>query len=199
MMAERIANTTSMACFGRACRGEHYSGDVAIIREHDTGTLLAIVDAAGHGRSAHAIATKAETILKSESCGDLVALIQSLHRQLAGSHGAVIIAGILDADCRVFKYVHIGDAHGKVFGPRRRSMIGQMGMLGQAIRTPKIRSETLSAGDTLVLCTDGISERYDLAEIQQHRTIPTAALTRHIVKQIGKDHDDATCIVVRCG
>ncbi len=49
-------------------------------------------------------------------------------------------------------------------------------MLGHAIRTPDVRSETLSAADTLVLCTDGVSERYDLNEIQGHRTIPVDAL-----------------------
>ncbi len=199
MMAEGATSVASMACYGRACRGEHYSGDVAIIHEHGGGALLAIVDAAGHGRSAHHVATKIETIMRSEDTNDLVVLIQSLHRQLKGGRGAVIIAGFLDTECLVFNFVHIGDAHGKVFGPRRRTLIGQTGMLGHAIRTPDIRSETLSAGDTLVLCTDGISERYDLAEIQGHRTIPADALARQIVKQFGKDHDDATCIVVRCG
>ena len=72
-------------------------------------------------------------------------------------------------------------------------------MLGHAIRTPNVRSETLFDADTLVLCTDGISEQYDLDEIQGHRTIPADALARRIVEQFGKDHDDATCLVVRCG
>lgn len=199
MMQETVPSVASMACFGRACRGEHYSGDLAFIQEHGTGTFLAIVDAAGHGTTAHSVATKVETILMSEDINDLAALIKSMHRQLMGGPGAVIIAGNLDAECLDFTFVQIGDVHGKVFGPRRRTLVGQAGMLGHAIRTPNIRSETLFAGDALVLCTDGISKRYDLAEIQGHRTIPADALARQIVKQFGKDHDDATCIVVRCG
>ena len=199
MMQETAPSLAHMACFGRASRGEHFSGDLAFIHEQSAGTFLAIVDAGGHGRSAHHVATKIETILRSEETNDLVALIHSMHRQLMGGPGAVIIAGFLDAECLDFTFVQIGDVHGKVFGPRRRTLVGQAGMLGHAIRTPNIRSETLFAGDALVLCTDGISERYDLAEIQGHRTISADALARQIVKQFGKDHDDATCIVVRCG
>ncbi len=199
MTAETAPSVASMAYYGRACRGEHYSGDMAFIHEHGARIFVAIVDAVGHGRSAHRVATKVETILRSEYTDDLAALVQSLHRQLKGGPGAVIMAGAIDTESLDFTFVHIGDAHGKVFGPRRRSLIGQAGMLGHAIRTPNIRREALSAGETLVLCTDGVSERYDLNEIQGHRTIPVDALARRIVEQFGKDHDDATCLVVRCG
>jgi len=94
--------------------------------------------------------------------------------------------------------VQIGDTHGKIFGSKRRTLVGQAGMLGHAIRTPDVRSEMLSAGDTMVLCSDGISERYDLSEIQGYRTMAAEALAQRIVEQFGKDHDDATCLVVRC-
>ena len=199
MTAEAPPGVVSKAYYGRACRGEHFSGDVAFIRENGTKTFVAVVDVAGHGRSAHRVAIQIEAVIRSEDTDDLAALVQSLHRQLKGGPGAVIVAGALDTESLEFTFVHIGDVHGKVFGPRRRSLIGQAGMLGHAIRTPNIRSETLCAGETLVLCTDGVSERYDLKEIQGHRTIPTDALARRIVEEFGKDHDDATCLVVRCG
>ena len=198
MKAESATSASSVAYFGRPRRGEHYSGDLAFIEEHGTNIFLAVVDVAGHGRSAHGVATKVESILRSENTDDLATLIQSLHRRLKGGPGAVMIAGVLDTESLVFTFVQIGDSHGKIFGPRRRSLVGVAGMLGHAIRTPRVRTETLSADDTLVLCTDGVSERYDLDEIQGYQTMPTEALARRIVEQFGKDHDDATCLVVRC-
>jgi serine phosphatase RsbU (regulator of sigma subunit) len=198
MMQETAPSGASIASYGRSCRGERYSGDLAFIQEHRSELFLAIVDAVGHGRSAYGVAMEVKSILRSENSDDLLALIQILHQRLKGGPGAVMIAGKLDSESRVFTFVQIGDSHGKIFGPRRRSLVGVAGMLGHAIRTPRVRIETLSADDTLVLCTDGVSERYDLDEIQGYQTMPTEALARRIVEQFGKDHDDATCLVVRC-
>lgn len=195
-MTEKIAD---IAFFGRACRGEHYSGDLAFVHEQEGKIFVAMVDAAGHGRSAHKIANKVETILRSAETDDLAALVVLLHEQLKGSSGAVIIAGNLETENMVFNFVQMGDSHGKIFGPGRRSLVGQAGMLGQAIRTPIIRNERLSEGEFLVLCTDGVSERYDLDDIQGYRSMSADALARRIVGQFGKDHDDATCLVVRNG
>ena len=158
-----------------------------------------MVDAAGHGRSAHQIAIKVEKILAPADTADLAALVQSLHEQLKGSSGAVIIVGALETEKMAFDFIQMGDTHGKIFGPGRRSLVGQAGMLGQAIRTPIVRSETLSNGELLVLCTDGVSERYDLNDIRGYQALSAKALARLIVGQFGKDHDDATCLVVRNG
>ena len=198
MTANTVPGSPDIACYGRAHRREHYSGDVAFIHQNGSKIFVAIVDAAGHGRSAHRVATAIKNIFRSEDTDELVNLIQFSHQRLKGGPGAVIIAGILDTKSLVFTYVHIGDTHGKIFGPRRRTLVGQAGMLGHALRTPSVKSERLSAGDTLVLCTDGVSERYDLSEIQGYRTMRTESLARRIVEQFGKNHDDATCIVVRC-
>ena len=193
-----ISSVASIASYGRACRGEHYSGDVAFIQKHSAGFFLAIVDAAGHGPSAHRVAAKVRTILSSEDTNDLPALVQILHRHLRGGRGAVIIAGFLDSESRIFEFVQIGDAHGKIFGPRHRTLTGQAGFLGHAIPSPIIRREALFSGDTLVLCTDGVSDRYDLSDIQGSQTIPVEVLAGRIVEQFGKDYDDATCLVARC-
>ena len=197
MTEDSPEKSTDMAYFGRVCRGEHYSGDLVFIHEQKGRIFIAVVDAAGHGHSAHQIANKVETILRSKDTDDLAALVVLLHDQLKGSSGAVIIVGALETENMVFDFIQMGDTHGKIFGPGRRTLVGQAGMLGQAIRTPIVRSETLSEGELLVLCTDGVSERYDLDDIRGYRNLSADALARQIVGQFGKDHDDATCLVVR--
>lgn len=198
MTAASQANEIDVACHGRACRGEHYSGDLAFIREQAPDTFLAVVDAAGHGRSAYRVVLEVENILRAADVRDLMTLVPRLHDQLKGGPGAVVIAGYLNRESLEFTYVRIGDSHGRIFGPRGRSLQGQAGMLGNVIPTPKIYRDTLGRGDILVLCTDGINERYDLAKIPGSQTISADVLAHRIVEQFGKDHDDATCIVVSC-
>lgn len=197
-MTDILSNSVSVACFGRACRGEHYSGDLAYIHQQNGSMFIAVVDAAGHGRSAHSVSYNVETIFLEKKNDDLIKLTQLLHETLLGGPGAVIIVGVLDTENLKFSFVHIGDTHGKVFGPRKRSLVGQAGMLGHAIPTPIIQSEVLSVGDTLVLSTDGISERFELDAIKGQRTLSVDTLARKAVEQFGKDHDDATCLIVRC-
>ena len=192
------ANGVDLSFHGRACKGEHYSGDLAFIREQGTDTFLAIVDAAGHGRSAHRVVLEVEKILREADVRDLLALIPRLHEQLKGGPGAVVIAGYLNRENLEFTYVRIGDSHGRIFGARSRSLQGQAGMLGHAIPTPEVFCDKLGSGDVLVLCTDGIAERFDLANIPGSRTASANDLAPRIVEKYGKDHDDATCLVVSC-
>jgi negative regulator of sigma-B (phosphoserine phosphatase) len=186
------------AFYSRALKTEHYSGDVAYISQSGNKTFIAVVDAAGHGRKAHFIACEMEKIFKTRDTDDLAALIEFSHQQLQGGLGAVIIAGSFDAETLEFTFVHVGDTHGKIIGSNQRSLVGQPGMLGHAIRTPIVKIEKLLPGDTLILCSDGITERFNVGDVSRHRTKPTSVLARRIVDLFGKDHDDATCLVLRC-
>jgi phosphoserine phosphatase RsbX len=198
MTAAMQENNVGLAFHGRACKGEHYSGDLAFIRELDTVTFLAIVDAAGHGRSAYTVVLEVEKILTETDVRDLMALISRLHERLKGGPGAVVIAGYLNRENLEFTYVRIDDSHGRIFGARGRSLQGQAGMLGHAIPTPEIFCDTLGRGDVLVVCTDGIAERFDLANIPGSLTASASDLAPRIVEKYGKGHDDATCLVVSC-
>jgi serine/threonine protein phosphatase PrpC len=55
----------------------------------------------------------------------------------------------------------------------------------------------LEPGDTVVLYTDGVSDRFtaqDYPGVVRHSSQEVAS---NIVQRFGKDHDDAACIAVR--
>lgn len=183
---------------GRACQGEFFSGDLAYIREDETSVFLALLDVAGHGRAAYRLAHEIETLLSEAADDDLVSLIEMLHQILLGKNGAVIILGRYDRDSGILSFIQIGDTHARIFGPRARRLVSQEGMLGHAIPTPIVSHEQLSSGDTVVFCTDGISVRYDLVDIQGRRSLDVLELAEKIIQDFGKQHDDATCVVWRC-
>ncbi len=197
-MADHNRERLSISHFGRAFRGEHYSGDMVYLDDSGDSVTFAIVDAAGHGRPAFEIGYRIKTLLKANRDKELSVLVAAIHELLQGGAGAVALVGHLNKVTLDLSYIQIGDTHGKIFGRDPRSLARQDGMFGHSIPTPKLHHDTLSSGDIMVLCTDGISVRFELAEISGYRALPADRLAQSVVAQFGKHHDDATCVVWRC-
>lgn len=202
-MSDRVTNIdeNSNFTFGSASRpykGEYYNGDLIMVRPLSaTSSMIAVIDVAGHGKHAHDVARFLEDELSTALCADLVGLVTYLHQELLGKQHTAMIVGRLDHDEGVFSYIHVGDVHGKVEGGRRRTLTGQLGRVGMTLPVLQMLSETLLDGDLLMLCTDGISERFDIGAITNALTQTPESLSRSIVDRFGKAHDDASCLVVR--
>ena len=67
------------------------------------------------------------------------------------------------------------------------------GIVGGRVRKILEQSYTLTGGDRLAIYTDGVSGRFGLEEYRRHAAQRTA---ESIVDEWGKNHDDATCVVV---
>ncbi|HEU4726576.1 MAG TPA: hypothetical protein VFT22_01755, partial [Kofleriaceae bacterium] len=69
------------------------------------------------------------------------------------------------------------------------------GVVGSRMRKLLETSHRVFAGDLLVLHTDGISSQLTLEGL---RAIDPQAIADAILRDHGKPHDDAACIVIRC-
>src|SRR5262245_31494361 len=71
------------------CPGEKVNGDAVLVREEHGETLIAIIDALGHGSGAAEVASAAIDHLQSTRLNrDLLSLVDDLHHALKGSRGA---------------------------------------------------------------------------------------------------------------
>ena len=66
-----------------------------------------------------------------------------------------------------------------------------------AVRTPLPQEMQLDSGDVLLLYTDGVKDRFTLADYPGVLEQSVEAIARNIVERFGKDSDDAACIAVR--
>jgi hypothetical protein len=179
--------------------GETVSGDATVCVRCEGDLFLAIADVLGHGKEAHAVAVEIERFLREHCCADLVDLAWRLHELLRGTRGAAAGLGYVNTVSGSLTYIGIGNTRLRKFGAASLELASQPGTLGQQIRSPRKQSVQLAPGDLLVLTTDGVSERLAREQDASLFTADVQSVAATLLHRYGKDHDDASCIVVRYG
>jgi len=84
----------------------------------------------------------------------------------------------------------------RVRGPYREAVrpVSCAGVVGHNLRKVLPFCYRLCPGDVIVLLSDGVSCRFDLGDYVQ---LPAPSMAEAIVCDHGKEHDDASCMVVR--
>ena len=181
----------------RPLRGERVCGDRTLAVRVDGGLLLLIADGTGHGESAHAAATRIADFALRAGTSDLKRLMTGLHAALGGSVGAAVGALFVDPVRRTFRYAGVGNTGAsRRMGVTWRS-ISRDGVLGMRLPSLLEQQGTLERGDLLLLWTDGVSEMAAGAYAARNAYRAAGQLARDLVEELGKPHDDASCIVLR--
>ena len=185
------------ADYGRPCRGEYVSGDLALVAHKDQYQLLAVIDGLGHGPEAHKVAQRARDFLLAYWSADVVATMRRLHDSLRGSIGAVAGLAVYDMSSGLVRYTGVGNTAYRAFGSRDLRLVSSAGSLGHQIRSPQEQTHVLAEGDVLVMYSDGIKDRFDREDYPQLPHQSAEVVARTVVERFGKPHDDATCLVAR--
>lgn len=173
-------------------------GDLGYLHENKESLFFAIADVAGHGDSAHQFAVVIKNYFAKNHQNDLLDIMNNLHALLRGSRGAVGVAGLLDKKTGAVEYVGVGNISIRIFGKKNRRPISNEGIIGYVIPTPKIERLQLSAGDVLLLYTDGIRDHFNANECPEDLFKKNAKqIAGGIMKHFNKGNDDAACIAIR--
>ena len=183
----------------RPCQGFEVGGDTIVVRPLENGLFAAIVDVLGHGPEAHDLALEIEGHLAQSWAQDLSVceLMIGLHERLRGSRGAAVGLCSIDAESGVITYTGVGNTTLRRFGKTDTRLVSQDGVLGQNMRTPKVQTLDLEAGDLVLLYTDGVQNRFSAGDYPNVIIDGPKDVVRTIVDRFGRDYDDAACIAVR--
>lgn len=181
----------------RPMAGYVVSGDMAAALEIDGGLLLVIADGTGHGIAANEVAQSLSRFLHERATSDLKRLLTEMHTLLRSTVGAAVGAMFVDAERRTLRYVGVGNT-----GAARRvgaswRPISKDGVLGQRLPTLLEQASDLSRGDLIMLWSDGLSELAGGMFAVRNAYKPATQLAAELVAELGKPHDDASCIVLR--
>ena len=177
----------------------HYdcSGDAALVIECEGGVLLAIIDATGHGPRAGSAADTAVSLVRQEAGQDLFRLMTALHAALQGSQGAAVGLIFVDLRTRIFRYLAVGNTRAVRIGGRPWRGVSHEGVLGDRLPSFPEQTERLDPGDVLMLSTDGLPGRESERMASSLSYRDAAVITRRVLGDLAKPHDDASCVVFK--
>lgn len=191
--------------------GQGPSGDAFAVAVGPGGLTVLMVDGIGHGPEAAEAARAAVWEFERTGTagafddparpaeGVMAELVTETNRALRGTRGAVIGLCRIDPGAGKAVFAGVGNIVGRIEGPSGSArFLSHAGTLGTAIQTPRFRAEVhpWRSSATLLMASDGIDTRWDLAErpalLRRHPAVIAAVLHRDHARA----RDDAAVLVV---
>lgn len=195
-----VIETTSQWDIGMRTRpmlGEMVCGDMTMAVQVDNGILLVIADATGHGKQANELIQSLSPFVLEHATNNVKALLTDMHVFLKGSIGAAAGVLFVNTRLRTLSYAGVGNT-----GASRRSgapwrPVSKDGVLGQRLPTLFEQKTQLVQGDLILMWSDGLSELASGMFATRNAYKSSAQLTHELLQELGKPHDDASCVVLR--
>lgn len=174
----------------RPARGETENGDAVVIREEEGRSLIAVVDALGHGPKAAKVAALTTEHLKSfDLRRGVLKLVETVDRGLRGTRGAAAMMCIIDEDGLVG--CGVGNVEMRVEGQQVPVQLTP-GILGAGVRNCRVFNGKLRVGTRLVVFSDGLSARTSLDGL---RNASPQAACEALFEKYRRNHDDASIVI----
>lgn len=160
---------------------------------------LCVVDGLGHGPLAASAAREAISVFgQSREADSPSEILNRCHQALRSTRGAVMAVVAIDTEAGALSFAGVGNINATVYSPAGPShLLSTEGIVGYQMRTVRGVERPWSAADTLVMCSDGLSGRWNLARypglLERHPVLVASVLLR----DFSRGNDDATVLVAR--
>jgi Stage II sporulation protein E (SpoIIE) len=181
--------------FSRPYRGLSVCGDSFVVERRGGAVLSAVVDGLGHGYESSVAAGRAVEVIRE--CADLSveAILRRCHKELRVTRGAAV--GLLKIEeGGEGEFCGIGNIEVQALHGQAPSVFCLAGIVGHNMRISKVMTVAMRPGDIYCLTSDGVSSRGNFKSCLPG---PPEVVARRIVENWGKDHDDATALVLGFG
>jgi anti-sigma regulatory factor (Ser/Thr protein kinase) len=181
----------------RPVEGHTDNGDAYVVRAQDDRLLLAMIDGLGHGEAASEAADAAVAAVEKNLTQPVEAIIRAAHEALRMMRGAVMGVAAIDRPAGTIEYAGIGNTDIRIIGGRERlRFISLNGTLGSRLERVKVFKERLPKVATLIMATDGISERWELDNYPGLFGLHPQLFCATVMRDFARPGDDATIL---CG
>ncbi|MDB5911370.1 MAG: serine/threonine protein kinase [Ramlibacter sp.] len=180
-------------------RGETECGDAWAHASCGRWERICVVDGLGHGPlAAVASAAALDVFLAAVEADSPETIIRNCHAAMNGTRGAVMGVAAIDVEAGRFIFTGVGNITGMVHsGFEAKHLMSTEGIVGHNLRSIRNVERTWSPGDAVVLSSDGLSGRWNVARydgLQQHHPLLVASV---LFRDFARDTDDATVVVAK--
>lgn len=177
--------------------GEQECGDTYLVCQTGGSVFVAVVDALGHGHEAAEVSRAAVAALSHHVDRPLVEVVEACHQALRGSRGVALTTASLGAGS--VTWLAVGNVEGVLArrDGRRRYVVQRGGVVGDRLPALQVATEGVTAGDVLVLATDGVAPGF--AGAVDADALPDApqAIASEVHRVFATGDDDALVLAAR--
>lgn len=183
-----------------AKRGEKLCGDGYFLEYTPQQQLfrLLMLDGLGHGPEAHLASQEGiETFVKAGKQDDQAQVVKQMHEALKKTRGAVGMALHYDVKEQTIRYCGVGNIGCRLVGfDGTKALFSFNGIIGHVFSS-RINDQEISwdQGRLLVMHSDGITSRWDLAKYPQIQKHDPAVIAACLYRDYNRGTDDVTIVV----
>lgn len=178
--------------FSRPFKGLTVCGDSFLLEERDGTFVAAVIDGLGHGFESWVAAEKAAEVIRGNLDLAVEPMMLRCHKELRATRGAAV--GILKVEADGYgQFCGVGNIDVQALSGSAPSVFCVAGIVGHNLRTSKVMSFQMKPGDIYCILTDGVSSRGNFKSCLPGAP---AEVAQRIVEQFGRDHDDATAVIM---
>jgi anti-sigma regulatory factor (Ser/Thr protein kinase) len=179
--------------------GEQVCGDGYFVVEHAHETRIFVGDGLGHGPHAHEAVQEGIKAFQACESGSPVEVLRFIHQKVKKTRGLVATVAILDHHKREWRICGIGNINTRLYqGLQSKNHMSYNGIVG--LNIPNTMNDYVTPADpfqTLIMCSDGIRTRWDLARypgLLKHDPLLIASV---LFKEQARRNDDMTILVAK--
>jgi anti-sigma regulatory factor (Ser/Thr protein kinase) len=180
-------------------RGETVSGDAWSMSVESDALTLIVADGLGHGPEASRAAMLATSVLDDHPYASVPRLVEIAHAKLRPTRGAAMAVVRREAGSQTVAFAGIGNIGAWLVegGRRHHAMVSHNGIVGHNVQRIQEYRYECPAGGVLVLHSDGLESRWDLASRPAVTRCHASIIASVLYRRHARGRDDVVVLVAK--
>lgn len=174
------------------------NGDAFYAAQNGKQIFVAVVDGLGHGKEAEEASQAVINSLDGLIDAPFEESFPVLNNVLRGTRGAVMTAVRLDEEKREFSHASVGNVEIRIAPYMKHTPVTRPGIMGRhKIDNLAVHNYSWPRKGVLVMYSDGVRGGWDLQKNSELLSHSPSVIAHYLIRHYGRDHDDATALVIK--